>query len=117
MSVIRMKRESDNFLNKIFSGAFAARGADRKSSVGKGSWILIPAGVDNVSYTLSFPTAGSGSLETTTSSVAEVLADEAEADPWPFGTISVKKANSMDPVTAVRLVNASGNVQITMRAQ
>lgn len=117
MGYIKMRREADSLLNKIFSGAFAARAVDRKSDVGKGSWILIPAGVDNVSYTLSFPTAGSGSIETTTSFVRDVIADNAEADPWPFGTISAKKTGSLDPVTAIRLVNASGNVKLTVRAQ
>ena len=83
---------------------------------GNGDAVLIPASVRQISVTLKV-TAGSGKVQTSTSTVEAVVAGTADWVDWDHGVAIATLTDVCSPVTAIRQVNASGTTQIQMRAQ
>ena len=86
------------------------------ATAGNGDSVMCPDGVAGISATLEV-TAGTGSIETTTSSYADVIAGTAVWVAWAAGTIAATAQNWVRPVTAFRMVNATGTTKMTARAQ
>jgi len=95
---------------------FAFEYQESKAAVGNGTSILIPDDVKSVAVILDV-TAGTGSIQTTTDSVAKVKAGTATWITWSYGTVGVDTAAVFSPVTAIRMVNASGTTELLVRAQ
>ena len=83
-------------------------------AAGNGKWYLMPKGVLGGSVTLEV-VSGEGKIQFTTSPVAKVKDGSAVAVDWPEGSVTSTTANSFNPVTAVRQVNASGTTRLHLR--
>lgn len=89
---------------------------DTKASTGNGNSIIIPTCVKKISLTLEM-TSGSGKVQTTTSKLADVVGGTEAWVDWTSGSVSANTREVFDPVTAVRLVNTSGTIYLSVRAQ
>jgi len=81
-----------------------------------GDTVIIPVNIKSIQATLIIA-AGSGKIQTTTSSVAKVIAGTETWVDWDLGVITSTDQDSCMPVTAIRQVNASGTTTMQLRAQ
>ena len=86
------------------------------ASAGNGDSIIIPDNVQSISLVLEV-TAGSGSVEWTLNTVANVLAETAVWHSWDAQTVVTTLSDVFYPCTAIRMVNASGTTRLKVRAQ
>lgn len=112
MVPINIKRYQ-GFLNT--SKGFEYKGPEIVAT-GNGNPILIPTQVQYISVAL-IVTTGSGKIQTTVSTKADVEADNALWFDWSAGVVSENTADVARPVTAIRQVNITGKTQLFMRAQ
>lgn len=83
------------------------------SSGAAGDWFPIPVSCRGISYTI-IPAAGSGKLQYTTSSRADVTAGSAVAHDAPEGLVTSQYSDWMHgEVTAIRLYRSTGTVRLT----
>jgi len=91
--------------------------AETLSSPANGTPIILPPDTVNATFSLVV-TAGSGSIQATTSSLADVVAGTANWYTHPSGTVTASYAGEFVPsVKAVRQVNASGTTKIEVTAR
>lgn len=77
-----------------------------------GDWYEIPVGFRGISYTI-IPTAGSGKLQYTTDTRANVKSGAAIANDAPEGLVTAQYADWMHgEVTAIRLYRVTGTVRL-----
>lgn len=86
-------------------------------SPGNGEWILVPAGITSINCTLYFSGGGSGKIQTTSSSIEKVNANNAVAVDWPHGEVSDTTQDTTSPVTAIRQVCVGATSILALRAQ
>lgn len=86
-------------------------------SAGNGNSVLIPDVVRNIGVTLQV-LSGTGKIQTTTNKVQDVIDDNNVVwVDWDSGVVSTTTQDSCSPVTALRMVNVSGEQRLLMRAQ
>ena len=80
--------------------------------------ILIPRDIDVITVTV-YPSAGaSGTVLTSSCTVADIKAGTETWTDWPYGAVSSPKSGSCDAVTAIKLVQTgTGAVKLSVRAQ
>lgn len=78
--------------------------------------VLVPNNIKSIQTTLII-SAGSGKIQTTTSSVAKVIAGTATWFDWIKGVIAATDQDSCKPVAAIRQVNISGTTTMQLRTQ
>lgn len=86
------------------------------SVAGNGVSVLLPPDLDDVTVTLEV-SAGSGKVQATTSTVADVKSDVAVWVDWTAGTVTQTTQDYCKPPTALRMVNVSGVTTLHLRAQ
>ena len=94
---------------------FAYQAAQTLSSAGNGDWFLVPAGVDYITAILSI-TTGTGKIQVSNATIAELEADTASAIEWTPGEVSVTTQSLILPVVAIRVVNTTGTVKMELKA-
>ncbi len=84
---------------------------------GDGDTVMFPTNVPGASVLLQI-TTGAGKIQTTVNKVADVLSDtDVVWDDWSSGEVASTTGDRMDPVTALKMVNASGTTRLIIRAQ
>lgn len=88
---------------------------DTKTAAANGDSVLIPGDkkLKVISVTI-IPTAGSGKIQTTTSSVADVMADAALWDDTNAGVVASQTTMALELCTAIRQVNVTGSTKMTV---
>ncbi len=85
---------------------------------GNGDAVVVPPDIQAVSLIFHQTSSGTGHLEVTASPVADVLAGTAIwFTPTGGATLSADTMIQVTAVSAVRIVNASNNTQLMVRAQ
>ncbi len=78
-----------------------------------GPVVLIPDGIRTLSVGIVPIDGGSGKVQYTLSSPADVEADAATWRDWPSGVVSAVTDDTLTgPVTAVRAISASGEIRL-----
>jgi hypothetical protein len=112
------------YMERVTIGGYDARidkfGFEYEESLsdpGAGDVIIIPDSVNNISVTLEV-VSGSGKVQTTTNKVQDVLDNNNVVwDDWDSGEVANTIQDAVVPVTAIRMVNTSGEQRILIRAQ
>ena len=92
--------------------------SEELSAAGNGDTVIIPETITGISVTLEV-TAGAGKIQASTTPVSEIIATEASAVwvDWDNGEVTATTQDRVSPVSALRVVNASGTTKMTLRGQ
>ena len=112
MAYVRPTRPK--LISQLFSGAFAAEYSEKISGANNGSWILFPAGARLGAVTLENIAAGTAKLQLTTYKVRDVKSNDAVGVDWEEGDVTATIQKRVEPVTAIRVVSASGTWKISV---
>lgn len=97
---------------------FAWEAGESLDGLGNSPWFLVPKGVTWLIFTITSSTVGQweGKVQTSTDTVNTVKEGNAEGLDWPDGSVHKTTRNVSLAPSAFRLVVASGNVKMTVRA-
>lgn len=85
-------------------------------AAGTSEAVRVPLGISQVSFTLGVTGGGSGSIQATTDSDADIIAGNAYWVTWDAGTVSVDTQDVSAPITGVRFVCAVASIKVSMLA-
>ncbi|MDD5589374.1 MAG: hypothetical protein PHP92_04940 [Candidatus Nanoarchaeia archaeon] len=84
--------------------------------VGNSDWVLLPLGVEKLSCTLSVSNGASAKVQASTDSISTIKTGIPIAVDWDLGAVAASTQDSVEKITALRLVQTvAGNSKLTIR--